>query len=210
MDIIRIRKGQPGYPASLKKNLSDNAPDHITAIGNPDLLKQDKLAIFCSSQCPGELILKTYDFLRKQKGSSDTYISGFHSAIEEESLNILLKGKLNIIICLARSIEGMKIKTSYQKPIEDGRMLLLSPFEKKHNRISAQRSEFRNHFAAALADKILVPHAALGSKTETLCREMIEKGKSILTFDRKHNRNLIDFGAIAINTVIKAYSVHPI
>ncbi|GBE41323.1 DNA recombination-mediator protein A [bacterium BMS3Bbin09] len=195
MKTISINQNNPDYPANITKYFNNSAPENITAIGNPDLLTQDKLAIFCSNQCPGELILKTYDFLRKQKGLSGTFISGFHSSIEEECLRILLKDRQNVIICPARSVEGMQIRKEYYKPIEEGRLFLLSPFEKKHNRISAQRSEFRNHFVAAIADKILVPHAAPNSKTEKLCRELIEKGKTILTFDGKHNRNLIDFGA---------------
>lgn len=199
MKIININKHNPYHPAHLTKYLNNSAPDNIATIGNPDLLKQSKLAIFCSSKCPGALILKTYDFLRQLKESSETVISGFHSTIEQECLNILLKRRQNIIICPARSIEGMKIIKRYQKPLEEGRLLFLSSFDKKHNRISEQRSEFRNQFVSAIADRILIPHAAPDSKTEKLCRELIEKGKTILTFDAEHNRNLIACGATAID-----------
>lgn len=110
MNITIIKQTDALYPSALREVLKKDAPETITAIGNPDLLKENKLAIFCSNQCPGELILKTYNFLRKQIESSGTFISGFHSSIEEECLNILLKGRQNIIFCPARSIEGMKIK----------------------------------------------------------------------------------------------------
>ncbi|MBI5675309.1 MAG: DNA-processing protein DprA [Nitrospirae bacterium] len=198
MNPVVIKLTDALYPSALREVFKKDAPEAITAIGNPDLLKENKLAVFCSSKCPGELILKTYDFLRQLKESSQTVISGFHSTIEQECLNILLKRRQNIIICPARSIEGMKINKQYQKPIEEGRLLFLSPFDIKNSRISAQRSEFRNQFVAAIADKILIPHAAPDSKTERLCRQLIEKGKTILTFDAEHNRNLIELGAMVI------------
>jgi len=38
VDIISIHKDQPGYPASLRKYLAEDAPAQITAIGNPEIL----------------------------------------------------------------------------------------------------------------------------------------------------------------------------
>ena len=197
--IFTIKNGDPRYPLSLTQYFADETPAAVTAIGNLNLLQSKPLAIFSSSKCPGALILKTYDLLSQLKESTETVISGFHSTIEQECLNILLKGRQNIIVCPARSIEGMKIKKEFNRPIKEGRMLLLSPFDKQYYRISAQRSEFRNQFVSAIADKILIPYAAPDSKTEKLCRELIEKGKTILTFDGEHNRNLLELGAMVID-----------
>jgi len=197
----------PDYPSSLKTHLFDKAPVTLTAIGNINLLQNKTLAVFSSSKCPGNIILKTYDLMKKLRDSELTVISGFHSPIERECLNILLKGKQPIIVCPARSIEGMKIKKEFNRPIEEGRLLLLSPFEKKHKRISAQRSDFRNHFIAAIADKILVPHAAPGSKTEKLCSELIGKGKAVVTFETEHTRNLRELGATVID--MKQFPARP-
>jgi hypothetical protein len=36
----------------------------LMALGNLDLLRQAKLALFCSKRCPASLILKLYDALR--------------------------------------------------------------------------------------------------------------------------------------------------
>lgn len=80
-------------------------------------------------------------------------------------------------------------------------MLLLSFFEKKHNRISAQRSEIRNRFAATIADKILVSHTAASSKTEKLCREMLKMKKPVVTFNSSYNDNLIRSGALPIEVL---------
>ena len=104
--------------------------------------------------------------MRALRERSITVISGFHSAIEQECLNILLKGSQPIIYCPARSLEGMKIKPDLKTPLEEGRLLILSPFEAKHRRISTSLAETRNYFVAALADSIFVSYAAPESKTQ--------------------------------------------
>jgi len=142
----------------------------------------------------GSLIIKTYDFMRELRESGITVISGFHSPIERECLNVLLRKKQPIIICPARSIEGMRIKSEYKRPIEEGHLLLLSPFDKKHHRISSDLADKRNAFVAAIADEILVPYAAPGSKTEALCREWINRGKTVRTFDSSYNKYLLKLG----------------
>ncbi len=198
MDISRIHKGHHAYPASLRRYFSDDAPETITVIGNPDILQNKTLAIFCSSKCPGKIILKTYEYVRNLRESNVTVIGGFHSPMEQECLNILLKGKQSIILCPARSIENMRIKKVFRKPIEEGRFLILSPFNNKHNRISSVLADKRNHFAASIADKILVPYAAPGSKTESLCKHWTEQGRTVKTFDVDYNRNLFDLGGEVI------------
>jgi predicted Rossmann fold nucleotide-binding protein DprA/Smf involved in DNA uptake len=190
MKTIHIHKDQTGYPASLKKYLSEDAPETITAIGNTGILRNKTLAVFSSVKCPGKIILKTYELMRKLRDDGVTVISGFHSPMEQECLNILLRVKQPVIICPARSIEGMRIKKEYRQPIEAGRLLLLSPFSNKDNRISSKSADRRNRFVSALADEILVPYAALKSKTEALCKELLGKGKTVLTFDSCYNKNL--------------------
>ena len=176
------------YPASLTKYLADKAPETITAIGNLDLLLNKTLAVFSSSKCPGSVILKTYDLMKKICGGESqfagmTVISGFHSQMEQECFNILMKGKRPLIICPARRLEGMRIKPDYKRTIEDGRLLILSPFSEKDKRISSERAAYRNRFVAALADTILIPYAAPKSKTEQLCRELLLWEKPLYTIN---------------------------
>ena len=198
MNIIHIHKDHPAYPASLKKYLAEEAPETITAIGNPDILQNKTLAVFSSIKCPGKIILKTYELMRKLRDDGVTVISGFHSPMERECFNILLRGEQPLIICPARSIESMRIKKEYRQPIEAGRLLFLSPFSNKDNRISSKRADRRNRFVAALADEILVPYAAPKSRTEALCKELLEKSKTVLAFDSDYNKNLHALGAEAI------------
>jgi predicted Rossmann fold nucleotide-binding protein DprA/Smf involved in DNA uptake len=97
------------YPELLIKRLGEDAPDKLWVIGNPELLTLSKTALFCSGRCPGDAIIAAYDQAQQWRKEGRFVISGFHSAIEKECLNILLRGQQPIIICPARSIENMRI-----------------------------------------------------------------------------------------------------
>ncbi len=199
MNSTMLDKNSGSYPEALSRYLGHHAPKTLAAIGNPDILQNQSLAVFCSNKCPGNIILKTYDLLRQLRGSGIAVVSGFHSAIERECLNILLKGRQSVIICPARSIEGMRIKPEYRKPLEDGRLLILSPFSGKEKRISSDRAVKRNYFVAALATAIFIPYAAPGSKTEKFCQEILKWGKRVYTTDDEKNTSLIETGIKTIS-----------
>ncbi len=199
MNISRIYKHDYDYPDVLNRYLTNSAPEVLTVIGTPAILRNKSLAVFSSAKCPGKIILKTYDLMRDLRDKGVTVISGFHSPMEQECLNILLKGKQPIIICPARNIEGMRIKAEYKKPLEDGRLLLLSPFKDKQNRISSERALERNRFIAGLADKIFIPYAAPNSKTEQFCHDLIRWNKPIYTINSEANKNLLALGIQPFN-----------
>lgn len=195
MEIFQLKQSSADYPSSLQKYLGRQAPAVLTGLGNLDILKQKKLAFFCSVKCPGHLILKTYDLAQQLKERGITVISGFHSPIERECFRILLRGTQPIIVCPARTLKGMRLKTEYKKPIEDGRLLLLSPFKESKNRNSVETAIERNRFAAALADAIFVAHASPNSKMDKFCHEILKFDKLLYTFESETNKCLINIGA---------------
>jgi len=193
-----IRLGEPRYPSKLQKYLGDHTPKTLTALGNLDTLQGKIMAVFCSVKCPGSVIIQTYDLMQKLNEADITVISGFHSPIERECLTVLLRGTQPIIICPARSINGMLIRREFKKPLEVGRLLFLSPFAEIQRRVSTNRAEFRNYLVAALADAVFVAYAAPNSKTERFCQEIVTWGKSLYAFTNECNANLIKLGAQSI------------
>jgi len=143
---------------------------------------------------PGELIIKTHDLAKKWRDDGVTIIGGFHSPIEQECLTILLRGKQPVIICAARSIEGMRLKEEHNKPMSEGRLLILSSSDKKERRITSETSCARNRLVAALADDIIIVHAAPDGKIEKLCKEAQGWDKAIFTIDSAYNQNLPSSG----------------
>jgi len=175
-----------------------NPPQTLHAIGDITILNKPMSALFCSVRCPAELILKTYDLIRDLRDSGVIFISGFHSPIEKDCLDILLRGSQPIVICPAKSIDKMRIPTNWAPLIDNGRLLLLSPFVPQQKHITGERAQYRNLFVATLAKEIYIFHAADGSKTMTLFQQVLAWGKPIRTFRHPVNAHLIDAGAQAI------------
>ena len=167
----------------------------VSDIGKVKLLDNNKLAFFCSTTCPGDIILKIYKFADSLSGSHITLISGFHSPVEQGLLDMLIRRKHPVIICPARSIEGMRIPKKWRQGIDEGWMQVVSPFEKKHRRMTAELAEQRNRFIADLSDEILIAHASPGGKLEKFALELIEEGKRVWTFESEWNRGLVERGA---------------
>jgi len=199
LEIFHLKQSSTIYPSSLQKCLGRHAPAVITGLGNLDILNQKKLAFFCSVKCPGSLILKAHDLSQSLRQAGLTVIGGFHSPIERECLTILFRGSQPVIICPARSLKGMCLRTEYKRPIEKGRLLLLSPFKEKQKRNTAEAAIERNRFVAALADLIFVAHASPNSKMEKFCHEVLKLGKPLYTFESEANKFLTSIGAKALS-----------
>lgn len=195
MNIAQIHRDERDYPKSLASFLGSNAPRTIWALGNREILNNKKVGFFCSSKCPGDLIIKTYDLAKKWRNEGVTVIGGFHSPMEQECLTILLRGKQSVIVCPARGIENMRLKADYKTSLAEGRLLFLSPFPKKEKRMTTDLALARNRFVAALADEIFVAHAAEGGKIEAFCCDLAARGKSLTTLECDANDNLIALGA---------------
>lgn len=195
METILIARGHSRYPVALPRFLDQSAPASLAALGNLDVLREPKLAFFCSLRCPGSLILQAHDLAKQWREEGRTVVSGFHSPIEQECLRILLRGAQPIIVCPARSLEGMRVHKEFRKPLEEGRLLFLSPFPKREKRMTAGLAAERNCFVAALADEVLIAYASPGGKTEQFCREILNWGKPLLTLESQHNVDLMALGA---------------
>ena len=195
MDLIYLSRGDMDYPATLPVYLADQSPARIAALGNLEILRERKLALFCSVKCPGDLILKTYDVARALRDAGVTVIGGFHSPMEKECLALLLRGRQPVIICPARGLEAMRLPVEWKKPLDERRLLLISPFEEKDRRVTARLATKRNEFVVALADEILVAYAEAGGKTERFCRKTLEWRKPLLMFESKEHEDLLAAGA---------------
>ncbi len=196
----RITQTDPNYPKRLKDYLKTEVPEIIWAIGNTDLLpgpntvlNGDLWALFCSSKCPGEIILKAHDLAQKFKERGIPTIGGYHSPVEKECLRVLLRGAQPILLCPARNIENMRMESAWKDALAEERLLILSIFESK--RSTAALASQRNAFVAALADKICIAHAAEDSKTLEFAQMITTWGKPVFTFETQTNDALFQLGA---------------
>ena len=216
--IERITQRDSNYPAQLKGYLKTDAPETIWTWGNITLLtdrdiRPDKIgiqsnlngdlwALFCSSRCPAQIILKAHELAQQFRESGVPTIGGYHSPVEKECLRVLLRGSQPIILCPARSIENMRLSPAWKGALAEGRLLLLSTFDSNHRRSTAALAGQRNAFVAALADKICIAHASEGSKTLQFAQQVSEWGKPLFTFDTPANRSLFQCGAQRIEDFV--------
>lgn len=170
MSFISITSSD--YPDIVRERLGSSAPSLICSEGNLDLLALPKTALFCSSRCPGRAILAAYDQAAYWREQGRCVISGFHSAVEEECLRILLRGKQPIIICLARAMYS-KIPPEWQKPLVENRLLILSVFPSE-KRVAADLAQRRNELVAALAEEVYFVHIVAQGHTAHLAKRVAE------------------------------------
>jgi predicted Rossmann fold nucleotide-binding protein DprA/Smf involved in DNA uptake len=193
--LVKLSCDSPQYPGGVRRFLQNRVPATITALGNLEILQAKLLALFCSVKCPGKLILETYDLAHRLREEGATVIGGFHSPMERECLDVLLRGTAPVILCPARGMGKIRLRPEFRKPLENGRLLLLSPFNDKQRRATQEAAMARNRFVAALADAVFVAYAAPNSKTENFCREVLGWGKPLLTFESSEDSALVALGA---------------
>jgi predicted Rossmann fold nucleotide-binding protein DprA/Smf involved in DNA uptake len=194
IEIVSLEQADSAYPGSLQTYLGKKAPKQIYALGDLGILRMAALGLFCSIKCPGNLILRTYDLARELRDAGVVIMSGFHSPMERECFGILLRGKQPVVWCPARRLAAKRIPKEYAKPLSDGRLLILSPFEPKVKQATIEIAGVRNDFVAALAERIFIAYAVPGGKTETFCRRILEWRKPLFMFDSPKNAALIALG----------------
>jgi len=133
----------------------------------------------------------------------DEIPSRFQSFWAIRNLDILMKGDQPIVVCPARNIARMRISSDWKKLIDQGRLLILSPFDEQQKRPTVSTAQQRNHLVAMLSLRFLIPYAYAGSKTEQLGRESIQAGKMVFSFQSGKSR-LGQFGAKTIEPTIEA------
>lgn len=127
-------------------------------LGNKDILNNYKIGFLCSRKVPANIILKTYDWAIEQRDKGVCIVSGFHSKIEKDVFDILAKGTQPIILVLARGMLKRWDKKII-KLVDNGRLLIISPFESKVTRPTNQTSIKRNELIAEISDKVFIPYS---------------------------------------------------
>ena len=172
---------------------------NISSMGNAAILDRPMVALLCSEKCPGKLILDTYDLAKLFRKQGVTVISGFHSPMEEECLRILLRSPHPVVWCLARGL-FKRIPTQpvdCRPAIDEGRLLIISPFKASLSRATQKTAMIRNRVIADLAAAVVVAHADpdSDSKVGALACDLLAAGKPVYTFDHPANAAILARGA---------------
>jgi predicted Rossmann fold nucleotide-binding protein DprA/Smf involved in DNA uptake len=147
---------------------------NLKFLGNKKLLDKHKTAFLCSRKCPSDIILKSLDWAKEKKDKGECVISGFHSRIEKDVFNILLKGSQPIILVLAR---GMKKRwpADIKEAFGNNRLLIISPFDDSIRYITQETANRRNEIMAELADEIFLVYSTKGGNLHSLIKSINDK-----------------------------------
>jgi predicted Rossmann fold nucleotide-binding protein DprA/Smf involved in DNA uptake len=195
--IVRVRRGEAGYPAGLLR-LGAGAPEALELHGNVELLQAPPVGLFCSLRPPGRTIVESYLVARALASSDAVVAGGFHSPLEREVLEYLLRGSCRVVLCPARSLQRMRLPRPWQAPLEAGRMLLLSPFPATVRRPGVRVAERRNRVVAALSGPIIFLHATPGGRVARLAQEAAGWAARLHCLEHPWNEDLRVLGAATI------------
>ncbi|NLW85471.1 MAG: hypothetical protein GXY38_01210 [Planctomycetes bacterium] len=198
MATTRIEQGSSDYPTGLTDRLGEDAPPCLYAMGEPSILRQRLLGLICSIQCPGSIVIKTLDAARALRDAGVAVIGGFHSPMEKECLDILLRGDQPVVLCAAKGLPGLRMGQAARQAAAGGRLLAISPFDDNVRRTTAAQAVQRNDLVAALSEIVLVPHAAHGGKTWTTVEVALTRGQVVCTLEDDENTALVQQGARAV------------
>lgn len=167
-----ISHGDQSFPDHVILRLGSDAPKRIAVVGSATALSAPMTAFFCSKETPGATILKAFDQTAAWRDGGRCVISGFHSPLEQQCLEILLRGKQPVVMALARGLGNLRLPASQKKALDDCRLTIISPFPDTEKRTTADLARQRNRFVAALADEVVFAFIASGGSLSRLAEEL--------------------------------------
>ena len=171
----------------------------VHGLGDQSILSRSFLGLVCSVQCPGSVVIRTFDAIRELRDAGVVVAGGFHSPMEMECLEFLLRGEQPVVVVLAKGLQQSRLPGSWRKAVVARRLLVLSPFPDSVRRTTKVAAQARNEFVAGYATAVLIPHASPAGKAEAIARNVRERRRPLFTFDDNANENLHQLGAQGYN-----------
>ncbi len=174
-----ISQGDRTFPDRLIRRLGTDAPQTISIVGSLASLSTSMTALFCSKETPGATILKAFDQAAAWRDTGCCVISGFHSPLEQQCLDILLRGKQPIVMARARGIGALRLPAAHRKALDDGRLTIVSPFSASEKRVTADLARQRNNFVAAMSNEVVFAFVSSGGSLSELAADIAAWGSPI-------------------------------
>jgi hypothetical protein len=159
-------------PDRLFRRIGTNAPLKLQVTGSTIPFASLLTAFLCSKGSPGGTILKAFDQAAAWRDAGCCVISGFHSPLERQCLDILLRGQQPIVMVLARSMPNLRLPPTQRKALEAGRLTVVSPFAAGEARATAELARQRNRVVAALAERVVFGFVSPGGNLAALRDEL--------------------------------------
>ena len=152
----------------------------MTYLGNEEILKNHKIAFFCSQKCPTEVILKSFDWAIEQRNKGNCVITGAHSSVEKDVFYFLLKGKQPLILVLDKWKIFGELDPMIKDSMDHKRLLIITPESKSQSRVSVSSSFKRNEYIVKIANEVVIAHASEGGNLNLMLNSLNKKRISFL------------------------------
>lgn len=180
--------------------LAGSTNSFLDVVGDATMLSSSMTAIFSSSRCTGDAILRSTKWIGDvADDETRSVIGGFHSAMEKGFLEILLGGKCRICVCPARSLDRFRTPRSFKAAIESGRLAIVSSLPSSIRSNSTRSSHQRNQLVADLAEQIIITHASEDSRTEQFALTLLQSGRGVDCLDSGCKRLLANGAKIIVD-----------
>lgn len=134
-------------------------------LGNIDLLKQPLVAFFCSRRYAPKAVLASYDWATAQRDK--VVISTFHSPLEKDVLEFLLKNKQPVIYVRTKRIYR-RIPERFKEALDENRILFVSLFPDTVERDSDATAYQANRYILSQVSEVVFGSIEKGSNTEKI------------------------------------------
>lgn len=146
--------------------------------------------------------IPTYDLAVALRSQGDRLIGGFHTSLERECLEILLRGSVPVTIIPARTfiaesgrLYSGTLWTAVRAGLTDGRVTIETPPGMVGSRSTKQNAAIRNRILLERASSVLLLYASPGGETDRMVREALDRGLSVSVLDHPANLRWLELGA---------------
>jgi len=150
------------------------------------------------------MLLPTYELMITLRNGEESVIGGFHSSLERECLEILLRGLVPVTICPARQLdlardwlypEHSVTWKAVKAGMVDGRVTIVEPPGMIGRRITRSNAAKRNEWLLGQTDRLLLLYASPGGETDRVVRLDLDRGIPVSVLDHPANARWLDLGA---------------
>lgn len=159
-------------PPQLLDRLGADAPAGFQRVGAMLPRATALTAFLCSQETPGATILKALGQAAEWRDAEHCVVSGFHSPLERQCLDLLLRGRQQVVVVLARGLGTVRLPSNQRQALDAGRLTIVSPFGAAEARTTAALAMQRNRVVAALADHVVFGFVRPGGSLAALRAEV--------------------------------------
>lgn len=153
----------------------------LKMLGNQEIWSLPKIAFLSSDKFSASSVLKSYDWANEMKKTGQCVISGFHSKLESDVLDILLAGTQPIVMVLARGMYS-QVPPKLKQHIDANRLLLVSPYDQSFKWVNKSQAKKRNQLVIDNATEVVYAHIYPNGMLEQL---KIPKGIGLTVLDNR-------------------------